>query len=207
MKSIRNIILAASLTAIGLASCSETSQKSEFADWKERNEAFVDSLASAAVPGLTAQSASEGQLFRILSYTLDPTVTDWENTKYVYCRIVKKGAGTESPTFADSVRINYRARLIPSDSYPEGYVVDQSYKTPKLDPTINVPKAFVMSNLVKGMATALQNMNEGDIWKIYVPFELAYGSAKSGEIPAYSTVVFDLNMTEFAVAGKPLSRL
>jgi len=207
MKSIRNIFLAASVLALCLASCSETSSQSEFHDWKERNVHYVDSLASVAVAGVTPETAKEGQLFRILSYTLDQTVTDWDNDDYIYCKIVEKGKGTESPAFSDSARINYRARLIPTDSYPEGYIVDQSFKTKKLDPTINVPTAFIMKNLVKGMSTALQQMKEGDIWKVYIPYTLAYGDDQSGEVPAYSTLIFELNLTEFAVVGNPLSTL
>jgi len=180
-----------------LTSCKETSVRSEFDDWQHRNDVYTDSLAARTIPGLTPETAEPGQLFRLLSYTVDPTVTDWDDDYYVYCSIIERGTGTVSPLSSDSVYINYRVRLIPSDSYPQGYVTDQSYKTVQMDPTENVPAVFTLSNLINGQVTAIQEMKEGDIWRIYVPYRLGYSNTKKGEIPAYSNLIFDVGLVRF----------
>lgn len=202
MKRLSSILLCA---AAVLASCSEVKEAGEYDNWQNRNEAYTDSLASVSVNGLTPEQAAVGQPFRILSFSLQPDGKDFDSGDYVYCRKLQEGAGTVCPMYTDSIAMNYRGRLIPSASYPEGYVFDQSFKTPQLDPTINVARAFQVSGLVNGMITALQHMHEGDIWRIWIPSDLAYGKKGTTGIPAYSTVIFDVNLTEIAKTGTPLS--
>ena len=187
-----------------LASCDETAEVGEYDNWQERNEAYTDSLAKSAVNGLTPEDAATGQIFRILAYNLDPEV-EWESGDYVYCRKLTESSDTVCPMFTDSIRMNYRGRLIPSASYPEGYVFDQSFKTAELDPSINVPKSFKLSGLVTGMATALQYMHAGDIWRIWIPNGLAYGEDGTTGVPGWSTIIFDVNLTEIARTGSSLS--
>ena len=82
--------------------------------------------------------------------------------------------------------------------HPDGLVFDQTYKTRELDPATNVPTSLTVGNTVVGYATALQEMVVGDIWRIYIPYDLGYGSVKkSGSaIPVYSTLIFDVNVTK-----------
>ena len=37
-------------------------------------------------------------------------------------------------------------------------------------------------------------MPVGSKWQLYIPQELAYGSRATGQIPAYSTLVFDVEV-------------
>jgi FKBP-type peptidyl-prolyl cis-trans isomerase FklB len=39
-------------------------------------------------------------------------------------------------------------------------------------------------------------MKVGDIWEIWVPWELGYGSSGSGSIPGYTTLVFEIELME-----------
>ena len=203
-----SILWVAALTV--LCSCSETKKTSEYSNWEERNSDYIESIAQQCAQfrsqGVTVDNAQENQMFRLLSYKLDPS-QEWENSSYVYCQVIKNGNGTDTPFFTDSVYVNYRLRLIPTDNYPEGQVMDQSYKTAKLDPDINIPAAFQVSSCVKGVSTALMYMNCGDIWRIYIPQGLGYGSSpKTGSsIPEYSTLIFDLNLVEIARTGQELS--
>lgn len=208
MKRILTILtLAVTFTTL-FTSCEETEEFNEFSNWKERNENFIDSISIAVAnyssEAILPSQAEEGDMFRILSFQLDPQ-KEWSSNKYVYCKVIKKGEGTDSPYFSDSIRINYRVRLIPSENYPMGYVADQSFKTPEMNPEINSPVAFWMPNLINGMSTALQYMRVGDIWRIYIPYTLGYGGKDVSSIPAYSTLVYDVNLTEMARAGSSLS--
>ena len=45
-----------------------------------------------------------------------------------------------------------------------------------------------------GERVALQSMNKGSKWEIWVPYQLAYGRENSGSIPGYSTLVFEIEV-------------
>jgi len=196
-------ILPILFTAVILCiSCSETKETGDYENWKQRNRDYIAKIASG-IGDLTPETASEGESFRILHYALDPEAK-WGNGSYVYCQVLKKGNDTVAPCYTDSIRINYRVRLMPTDSYPEGQVVDQSFKTPTLDPAVNIPSSFKVSALIQGVSTALMYMHKGDYWRIYIPYQLGYDNQKKGSIPAYSTLVYEINLTEISKTGRML---
>ena len=60
-----------------------------------------------------------------------------------------------------------------------------------------VPSTFSLGGVVDGWTTALQQMHVGDVWRLYIPQSLGYGSSTSNSnIPAYSTLVFDVYLRE-----------
>lgn len=198
---IRTLPILACLLVLMTAACSENDKLDEFHDWQSRNDAYMDSIADYVNAnytdrGISQYNAVEGDMFRILSYRLDPAVTEREVSDYVYCRVLKKGDGTVSPAFTDEVLIDYRCRLIPTEEHPDGFVADQSFKTETFDPSTNIPASFKVSELVNGMATAIPAMKEGDIWRIYIPYRLGYNKTERSSIPAYSTLVFDVRLAE-----------
>ena len=58
------------------------------------------------------------------------------------------------------------------------------------------PRTFAVSGVVKGFATALQNMHIGDRWQVYIPHQLAYGSSDTPGA-AYSTLIFDITLVGY----------
>jgi FKBP-type peptidyl-prolyl cis-trans isomerase FklB len=92
-------------------------------------------------------------------------------------KILTKGKG-KVPTKDDQVIVKYEGRLI------DGTVFDSSYKraeqTNKFRPT----------DVIKGWTEALTMMPVGSKWELYVPQELAYGARETGDIPAYSALIF-----------------
>ena len=177
-----------------LTSCDDTAVVDEYANWTERNIAYIDSIAKVA------EENADGKWLKILSFKLNETdkegnTAEWDNEDYIYCHVESEGTGTRHPLFTDTVSVNYRGRLIPTTSYPEGYVFDQSYKG-ALNPAINVPTQFNVGGVIVGWSTALQHMVIGDIWRVYIPADLAYGSSKQSNIPAYSALVFDINLVK-----------
>ena len=48
--------------------------------------------------------------------------------------------------------------------------------------------------MIKGWTEALTLMPVGSKWQLYIPYELAYGERQAGQIPPYSTLVFDLEL-------------
>lgn len=50
--------------------------------------------------------------------------------------------------------------------------------------------------IVRGLQYALQKMTIGDKWEVVVPYDLGYGRMKNGRIPAYSTLIFEVELLE-----------
>lgn len=179
-----------------LFSCQEAEEADEYDRWQSRCEAYIDSIARVA------QANADGKWKTIRSFTLaekdvNGSAASWDTDDFVYCHVEKAGSGTERPFFTDSVRYNYRGRLMPTPAHPEGYVFDQSYKG-TMDPDFNIPSMSEVGSLTNGVCSAIQQMHVGDIWRIYVPAALGYGSSdrKSSGIPAYSALIFDMNLVE-----------
>lgn len=176
-------------------SCEETAEVDEYANWQARNTEYIDSIAAIA------EANTDGKWKKILSFKLnetsiDSTATEWDNSCYIYCHIESEGTGTKSPVFSDTVLVNYRGSLIPTTSYPQGKVFDQSYLG-ELNHETNKPKKFSCGGIIVGWSTALQQMKKGDVWKVYIPAKLGYGSSSQSNIPAHSTLIFTINLVDF----------
>ena len=179
---------------ISVSACSESNDEAadEFANWQARNDTFFltleDSLRSNSALWTKWKTFSKDQN------------TAGVATDYVYAKLLEKGYGSETPLYTDTVRVSYRGRLIPSTSYPQGYVFDQTYAGNYDIHTTDVADGGVGS-YVNGFSTALQHMHRGDRYRIYIPYGLAYGSSAKDAIPAYSTLIFDVVLIDFAVGS------
>ena len=189
MKDIRILLLLTMSVLFGLTSCEESDEAGEFDNWQQRNTQFIDSIAAVA----RANAYDDWKVF--LAQGLD-TAKVWGNEYYVYCRVVEEGSGTAHPLYTDNVVINYSGRLIPSATYKDGYIFDSSYSG-ELNPAFNVPVTMPLAGTVEGFCTAVQQMTDGDIWEVYIPYQLGYGATGTSGIPAYSTLIFDINLVSF----------
>ena len=188
------LLLLAFLAPLVATSCSEDDNTvEEFPDWRNRNEAYFSDILS------TAKVNTDGSWKTFLSYALEDTIPTTEND-YIAVKVLRPGTGSGCPMFTDSVKINYRGRLVPSTSYAEGYVFDQSYVSDEPGKT-SLPVKFRVGDLVTGFTTALQYMHIGDYWRVYIPYWLGYGSTGSTSIPAYSTLIFDIELKAYYRAG------
>ena len=189
MKSLR-ILFALTLSVLfGLTSCEETTDAGEFDNWQSRNTQFIDSIADVA------RENAYGDWKVFLAEGLDATKV-WGDEYYVYCQVLEAGTGSGHPLFTDSVVVNYSGRLMPSDTYPDGYQFDSSYSG-EFNPSFNVPVGMKLSATVPGFYTAVQQMVDGDRWMVYIPYQLGYGAKSVTGVPAYSSLVFDINLVSF----------
>lgn len=166
------------LMLLSFTSCSETNEVDQYANWQPRNQAFLDSLQHVI------DTKSNPNLF---------VVTPMSTTKYkIYA---EKVAGyTEQgsrPLDTDTVQVYYRGKLI------NGEVFDQCFVGVNPDPDFDVPfKTVVGSGVITGWTEVLRLMKKGERWIVYIPQQLAYGTAGSGAIPGSSTLIFDMNMVK-----------
>lgn len=72
------------------------------------------------------------------------------------------------------------------------------------NPATARPITMAVSSSIRGMATALQHMHIGDLWRIYVPYQLGYSSTAQDEIPAYSTLIFEVQLKAYCRKGSSL---
>ena len=205
MKFLKIYSLFLFVAFMGLVSCDETEEAGEYDNWTARNVAFIDSIAKVA----RANESGDWKVFLVdgVNDTLQ-----WDNQYYVYCNVIRSSDGVETPGYSDTVLVNYRGRLIPSKTYPEGNIFDESYLG-KLDPEVNVPQKMNVAGLsiLRGWTTAVSHMRKGltratgDVWRVYIPSTLGYeGNTSVSGVPAYSTLIFDLNLVDFYPVGTPV---
>ncbi len=173
-----------------ISSCSkETTEEEEYANWQEKNEAMIE------------QWASNSALTPYKTYTKDQK-TAGKHSDYIYVQVLEEGSYDISPMYTDTVRVMYRGRLIPSKSYPEGYVFDQTYAKDFAWKTANA-QDFVCSGLVDGFTTAVMKMHPGDRWRVHIPYTLGYGTSTSTSgLPAYSDLIFEIALVDFWSPGE-----
>lgn len=97
-------------------------------------------------------------------------------------KVVESGSG-KTPTMSDTVAAHYSGRLL------DGTKFDSSYDRGE-------PLTIPVGGVIKGWTEALLMMKEGDKWVLYIPPELAYGSAGVGPIPGDSALIFDIELVE-----------
>lgn len=181
--------------SLAVTSCEETDGAVDpYFNWQERNELYIDSIARVANANLGNEV---GQWKAVHTWKFIPPINDLnpDVNDYVYCRILAKGNGRK-PLFTDSVAVNYRGWLIP---LLNGATVtfDQSYQG-ELDRDIAIPVGFALdqAGLRVGWSTAMMQMREGDRWEVYIPYTLGYETYGQGDIPGYSTLIFDIDFVK-----------
>lgn len=198
MKNFFYFLLSACLFVSFFTACEESEGVDEYANWQSRNEAYIDSIAKVARAN---EGTQPGQWKIMKSYQLPPdqfgappsSVQD-----YVYAQIQQVGSGTGPALYTDSVGISYRGKLLDGTVFAQNYTGNDNIEEV-------IPKRYKVSNsyyLCTGLRTALQYMHEGDIWTLYIPSELGYGSSTassylistsvSKSIRGYSTLIMDL---------------
>ena len=195
---LRHLILIGCLSCAGcfFSSCSEADDTvDEYADWQAKNEAWFLSLYEQTQTKIAAGDHS-WQLIR--SYTKGDTAEYTSPEQYIIVQKLDSAAEprNEYPLYTDSVEVVYRGWLIPSPSYAGGYQFDSSYIGP-YDKGVSAPAEFAVSTAVKGFGTALQHMRRGDYWKVFVPYQLGYGTSDYNTIPGYSTLIFEMRLEDF----------
>lgn len=103
----------------------------------------------------------------------------------VLYKVVEKGAGIVSPQPDSVVSVHYCGTLM------NGREFDNSRER-------NFPEAFRLNQVIVGWQQALLQMHEGDKWMIYIPYTLGYGNRLSGPIPAFSTLIFEVELLSIA---------
>lgn len=88
----------------------------------------------------------------------------------------------QKPSATDKVRVHYEGTLI------DGTVFDSSYKRGE-------SITFGLNQVIKGWTEGLQLMSVGSKYKLYIPYDLAYGAqGAGGSIPPYAALIFTVEL-------------
>lgn len=101
--------------------------------------------------------------------------------KGIYYKILKQGKrDTNHPSPRSIITVHYTGRTI------DGKVFDSSRG--------GVPLAIRLNDLIEGWIITIQQMTIGDEWEVYIPAEMGYGKFAQPDIPAGSTLIFDIEL-------------
>ena len=94
------------------------------------------------------------------------------------------------------MEVHYSGRLQPSTRYAQGLIFDSSFYG-KYDPVVSTPYQGRVGSFIEGFSTVLQHMDVGDHVIAYIPYQLAYGSSATSNIPAYSMLTFEMWLADY----------
>ncbi len=119
-----------------------------------------------------------GEAFLAANKSKPGVITTASGLQY---QVIKEGTGAK-PTLNDMVTTHYHGTLI------DGTVFDSSVDRGQ-------PASFPVSGVIPGWTEALQLMNVGSKWKLFVPSNLAYGErGAGGKIGPNSTLIFEVEL-------------
>lgn len=122
--------------------------------------------------------AEEGEQFLKDNSDRDEITVTGSGLQY---EIITAGDG-ESPTADSTVKVHYHGTLI------DGTVFDSSVNRGE-------PIEFNVGGVIPGWTEALQLMKVGDKWKLYIPYQLAYGAnGAGGVIGPYQALIFEVEL-------------
>lgn len=185
------------LAVWAVASCSEEDNTvEEYPDWQAVNDSYFNHL-SDSVKALLAVDPSRTDWKRIKTWTKTGEAAGG-NADYIIVHVEDEATEAEaaSPLYTDTVSVSYVGRLLPSVSYSGGFVFDRTFYG-DYDSELAAIVEFPVSGVVDGLSTALQYMRRGDRWTVYIPYQLGYGTAANGSIPACSTLIFEIVLRDF----------
>lgn len=97
--------------------------------------------------------------------------------------VVREGTG-HKPKATDSVKCHYEGTLV------DGTVFDSSRRRGE-------PAVFPLNGVIRGWTEGLQLMQEGAVYRFFIPYNLAYGENGAGaSIPPYAALVFEVELIE-----------
>lgn len=126
------------------------------------------------------EATKEGREFLAKNATREEVTVTPSGLQY---EVLVEGNGPK-PTSSDKVKVHYHGTLL------DGTVFDSSVSRGE-------PIEFPVTGVIQGWVEALQLMPMGSKWKLYIPYDLAYGErGAGGKIGPYSTLIFEVELLE-----------
>jgi FKBP-type peptidyl-prolyl cis-trans isomerase len=124
------------------------------------------------------------ELTKLDAYLKANNITAQPTASGIYFIEVQKGKGPKAMT-GQKVSVHYTGTLL------DGKKFDSSYDRKE-------PISFALGTgaVIKGWDEAISMMSKGGKAKVIIPSKMAYGERAQGPIPAFSTLVFDVELVD-----------
>jgi len=142
-------------------------------------DAKLNELAKAKQETDNAKHKQEGASFLEENGQREGVITTDSGLQYE----VLEAAEGAKPKADDVVKVHYKGTLI------DGTQFDSSYDRGK-------PAVFPLNRVIPGWTEGVQLMPVGSKYKFYIPYELAYGEQGAGNIPPFSTLIFEVELLD-----------
>ena len=130
------------------------------------------------IAALSEKNREDGQAFLAANKNKEGIMTTDSGLQY---KVLAKGDGPK-PKQDDRVSVHYSGTLL------DGTEFDSSYKREK-------PATFQVNGVIRGWTEALQLMNVGSKYRLFIPADLAYGQRGAGrKIGPNSMLIFDVEL-------------
>ena len=147
----------------------------------EQANAIIQQFMEKATQQQFEANKLAGEKFLSENFKKEGVKTTLSGLQY---EVIKEGEGNH-PSINSTVTVHYEGTLI------DGTVFDSSIKR-------GTPATFGVSQVIPGWTEALQLMNKGAKYRLYIPQELAYGAhAPGGSIQPYMALIFDVELIDF----------
>lgn len=147
------------------------------------------------------QLDNEAQFARITANTEYTKLNSRSGKGFIMYKELEQGNGA-TPYFTDEVKVLYTGWYKNDWSLPDSYTNDKGNLILNkiiFDSTANrnnIPSTFSVKGVVDGFSTALQHMQVGDKWEIWIPWKLGYGETGNNSIAGYTTLVFEIELVD-----------
>ncbi|HEY6528028.1 MAG TPA: FKBP-type peptidyl-prolyl cis-trans isomerase [Cellvibrionaceae bacterium] len=124
------------------------------------------------------QQATAGEQFLAQNRTRPEVTTLASGLQY---EVIHTGEGAK-PSATNTVSTHYHGTLI------DGTVFDSSVER-------GVPAEFPVNRVIAGWTEALQLMSVGSKWRLFIPYQLAYGErGAGGAIAPFAALIFEVEL-------------
>ncbi len=158
-----------------------TATLAEFQTMMEAQQMAAQQEAEATLASQSAENEAAGIAFLAENGARPEVITTESGLQY---EVLQEGAGAQ-PTANDVVTVNYKGTFL------DGSVFDDSSLH-------GGPATFGLDQVISGWTEGVALMNVGAKYKLYIPYNLAYGENGSMSIPPKSTLIFEVELLEIA---------
>lgn len=100
----------------------------------------------------------------------------------VQYQVIREGAGAR-PLLTDTIVCNLQGLLLNGTEFQNTF-------------SENKPVVIIPKELIQGLQQAVELMQAGSVWRVFIPSSLAYGEKGSGIIPPNSALVIMIELKE-----------
>ena len=138
----------------------------------------VEQAQEESMRSQNSEAIEEGETFLAENAKREEVIVLPSGLQY---EVINEGTG-ELPVDGDQVKVHYHGTLI------NGTVFDSSVDRGE-------PIVLGVNQVIPGWTEALKLMPVGSKWKLYIPYDLAYGAQGSGaDIKPFSSLIFDVEV-------------